>query len=90
MQTGDTIVSKSFDPSPVDVFALQKGVLSILIGIAEERYFLEPCDAINHHLAPEWTNLSPWIEASLTIETLLTMTTGIDDELNELGTVGKS
>ena len=88
MQAGDAIVSKSFDPSPVDVFAVQKGLLSILIGIAEERYLLEPCDAINHHLAPEWTNLSPWAEASLTIETLLAMTTGMDDELNELGTVG--
>lgn len=90
MQAGDAIVSKSFDPSPVDVFAVQKGLLSILIGIAEERYLLEPCDAINHHLAPEWTNLSPWTEASLTIETLLAMTTGMDDELNELGTVGQS
>ena len=30
MQAGDAIVSKSFDPSPVDVFAVQKGLLSIL------------------------------------------------------------
>jgi len=90
MQAGATIVDTSFDPSPVDVFAVQKGILSILIGIAEEKYLLEPCDAINHHLAPEWTNLSPWTEASLTIETLLAMTTGMDDELNELGIVGES
>jgi CubicO group peptidase (beta-lactamase class C family) len=90
MQAGETIVNASFDPAPVDVFAVQKGLLSILIGIAEEKYLLEPCDAINHHLEPEWTNLSPWTEASLTIERLLAMTTGMDDELNELGTVGES
>jgi len=90
VQAGEIIVNTSFDPAPVDVFAVQKGLLSILIGIAEERYLLEPCDAINHHLAPEWTNLSPWTEASLTIERLLSMTTGMDDELNELGTVGES
>jgi len=90
MQAGETIVNASFDPAPVDVFAVQKGLLSILIGIAEEKYLLEPCDAINHHLEPEWTNLSPWTEASLTIERLMAMTTGMDDELNELGTVGES
>jgi CubicO group peptidase (beta-lactamase class C family) len=90
MQAGETIVNASFDSAPVDVFAVQKGLLSILIGIAEEKYLLEPCDAINHHLEPEWTNLSPWTEASLTIERLLSMTTGMDDDLNELGTVGES
>ena len=89
-QAGETILNTSFDPTPVDIFAVQKGLLSILIGIAEEKYLLEPCDAINHHLDPEWTNLSPWTEASLTIERLLAMTTGMDDELNELGTVGET
>lgn len=76
------------DVQPTDVFAVQKGILSLLIGIAEEKYLLETCDAINHHLDPEWTELSPWHEASVTIETLLAMTTGMDDELNPLGVVG--
>ena len=90
MHAGETILNTLFDPAPVDVFAIQTGLLSLLVGIAEEKYFLEPCDAVNHHLAPEWTNLSPWTEASLTIERLLCMTTGMDDELNELGTVGET
>ena len=71
-----------------DVFAIQKGILSLLIGIAEEKYLLETCDAINHHLDPEWTGLSPWHEASVTIETLLAMTTGMDEQLQPLGEVG--
>ena len=90
VQAGKTIVNISFDPAPVGVVGVQKGLRSSLIGIAEEKYLLETCDAINHHLAPEWTNLSPWTEASLSIERLLAMTTGMDDELNELGTVGES
>ena len=71
-----------------DIFAVQKGILSLLIGIAEEKYLLETCDAINHHLDPEWTALSPWHEASVTIETLLAMTTGMDEQLQPLGEVG--
>lgn len=77
-------------PDPVDVFAVQKGLLCLLLGIAEEQYLLETIDPVNHHLDPEWTKLSPWDEAKLTIEILLTMTTGMDDELGPLGEVGKS
>ena len=84
------LIDEIFDPKPVDVYAVQKGILSLLFGIAEEKYLLEICDAINHHLAPEWTRLSPWTEASLTIEGLLQMVTGMDDELSELGTVGET
>ncbi|HIG42468.1 MAG: serine hydrolase [bacterium] len=79
-----------FDPDPVDVYAVQKGLLYVLVAIAEEKYLLEISDPVNHHLDPEWTNLSPWDEASLTIETLLSMTTGMDDELNALGIVGET
>ena len=58
------------------------------LGGEEEKYLLETCDAINHHLDPEWTALSPWHEASVTIETLLAMTTGMDEQLRPLGEVG--
>ncbi len=84
------LVNKSFDPAPVDVFAVQKGLLAILFGIAEDKYLLEVCENMNHHIDPEWTNLSPWDEAKLGIETLLTMTTGMDDELNPLGTINET
>ncbi len=79
-----------FDPSPVDVYAVQKGLLFLLIAIAEEKYLLEISDPINHHLDPEWTGLSPWKEASLTIETLLAMTTGMDDGLKPKGIPGET
>jgi CubicO group peptidase (beta-lactamase class C family) len=84
---GSPLIDIVGEAQSIDVFAVQKGILSLLIGIAEEKYLLETCDAINHHLDPEWTGLSPWNEASLTIETLLAMTTGMDDDLNPLGVV---
>ena len=90
MTSGELIVDEVLDSEPVDVAAVQKGILSILMGIAEEKYLLEITDPVNHHLDPEWTNLSPWDEAKLTIEILLNMTTGMDDELNPLGTIGES
>ena len=85
---GQRLIGPVGDTVATDVFAVQKGILSLLIGIAEEKYLLETCDAINHHLDPEWTGLSPWHEASVTIETLLAMTTGMDEQLQPLGEVG--
>ena len=85
---GLPLIALEGEVQPTDVYAVQKGILSILIGIAEEKYLLETCDAINHHLDPEWTELSPWHEASITIETLLAMTTGMDEQLQPLGEVG--
>ncbi len=90
VQGGDVLISIDDDSEPQEVYDVQQGVLSILIGMAEERYLLEVIDNINHHLDPEWTQLSPWDEAKLTIEILLRMTTGMDDELNPLGTIGET
>lgn len=85
---GKRLIGPVGSPVGTDIFAVQKGILSLLIGIAEENYLLETCDAINHHLDPEWTALSPWHEASVTIETLLAMTTGMDEQLRPQGQVG--
>ncbi|MFT4798178.1 MAG: CubicO group peptidase (beta-lactamase class C family) [Candidatus Azotimanducaceae bacterium] len=90
VQGGQTLLDFKPLPEALDVFAVQKGILTLLLGIAEEQYLLETIDNTNHHLAPEWTQLSPWDEAKLSIETLLTMTTGMDDELAPLGEVNKT
>ena len=86
----ECLLNEVFDPEPVDVYAVQKGLIALLIGKAQQDYLLETSDPINHHLDPEWTQLGPWDEAKLTIETLLTMTTGMDDELKPLGEIGRS
>ena len=90
VMSGETLIDLSPQPNAVDVFAVQKGFLTLLLGVAEDQYLLETLDNINHHLAPEWTQLSPWDEAKLSIETLLTMTTGMDDELALLGEINKT
>ena len=76
--------------TPVDVYAVQKGLVSLLFAIAEEKYLLDIPDCVNHHLPPEWTNLNPWDEAKLTIEGVLNMVTGMDDDLNALGTIDET
>ncbi len=84
------LLNEEFSPDPVDVYAVQKGLVALLIGKAQQDFLLETSDPVNHHLDPEWTGLGPWDEAKLTIETLLTMTTGMDDELKPLGEIGRS
>lgn len=90
VQNGEVVIDWKTEESPVDVFAVQKGILTILIGIAEEKYLLETLDHVNHHLDPEWTQLSPWDEAKLSIETLLSMTTGMADDLSPLGEINQT
>jgi CubicO group peptidase (beta-lactamase class C family) len=90
VESGEVLLDLQLQAEPVDVYAVQKGILTLLIGIAEEQYLLETLDNVNHHLSPEWTQLSPWDEAKLSIETLLSMTTGMDDELAPLGEVNRS
>ena len=84
------LIDAKFEAQPVDVFAVQKGLVAILVGMAQEKGFLEIYDHINHHLEPEWTQLSPWDEAKLNVETLLTMTTGMDDALGLCGEINKT
>ena len=80
-QDGQVRLDIEFDATPVDVFAVQKGLVSLLLGIAEEKFLLDIPGRVNHHLTPGWTQLSPCDEAKLTIEILLNMVTGMDDEL---------
>ena len=89
-QQGEVLLDWSASDDAVDVFAVQKSVLTILMGIAEEKYLLETLDNINHHLEPEWTKLSPWDEAKLSIDTLLSMTTGMADDLSLLGEINET
>ena len=89
-QDGQVRLDIEFEATPVDVFVVQKGLVSLLLGIAEEKFLLNIPDCVNHHLPPGWTQLSPWDEAKLTIEILLNMVTGMDDELAAQGVIGET
>lgn len=86
----EILVDQVYREDPVDVYAVQKGLIAIMVGVAQEQYLLEVHDNMNHHVDPEWTRLGPWDEARLTIEHLLTMTTGMSDALEAEGEIGKS
>ena len=69
---------------------LLPGLIGMLFAAGEKHLFVERWDAVNHIVQPEWTKLSKWDEAKLSVETLLDMTTGMDSELALIGTIGHS
>ncbi|MDJ0770116.1 MAG: serine hydrolase domain-containing protein [Ilumatobacter sp.] len=90
VRSGDVVVDEVDEAEPVDVFAVQKGLVSVMFGIAEERELLHLDDPVSDFLGVGWTRLPRASEARLTIGTVLDMTTGMDDELRPLGEVGVS
>jgi CubicO group peptidase (beta-lactamase class C family) len=71
-----------------DVFAVQKSLFAILMGIAVQRGLLQVNDPLKHFLPAGWTQLAPEEERKLTVRHLLTMTTGMDDQLYPHGEIG--
>ena len=69
---------------------LLPGLIGMLYAAGEKQLFVERWDAVNHIVQPEWTKLSKWDEAKLSVETLLDMTTGMDGDLALAGTIGHS
>ena len=69
---------------------LLPGLVGMLFAAGEKHLFVERWDAVNHIVQPEWTKLSKWDEAKLSVETLLDMTTGMDSDLALAGTIGHS
>ena len=69
---------------------LLPGLIGMLYAAGEKQLFVERWDAVNHIVQPEWTKLSKWDEAKLSVEILLDMTTGMDRDLTLAGTIGHS
>ncbi|MEM7092295.1 MAG: serine hydrolase [Actinomycetota bacterium] len=86
----DILVDQAWQPEPVDVFAVQKGLVSLLCGMAEGQGLLRLDDPVSALLGAGWTSLAEAAEQRLTIAAVLNMTTGMDDELAPLGEVGTS
>ena len=90
LQDGRRLVDVSFNPVPVDVFAVQKGLFSLIVSIAEHRGLLTRDDCMTDVLGAGWTNLAPSLERTITIRRILTMTTGMADDLSAFGEIGRS
>ena len=97
-QVDALLVDQRSDPSFVladaagvsDRDDLLPGLIGMLFAAGEKHLFVERWDAVNHIVQPEWTKLSKWDEAKLSVETLLDMTTGMDSDLALMGTIGHS
>lgn len=64
-----------------DVASAQKSISAILAGLAQERGLLRITDPVHQHLGKGWSKATAEQEAAITIRHLLTMTSGLDEEL---------
>lgn len=64
-----------------DVASAQKSVSSILVGIAQHKGLLAIQDPVQKYLGPGWSKASPEQEKTITIRHLLTMTSGLSNDL---------
>ena len=73
-----------------DVASAQKSVVALLTGMAQERGFLTIDEPVAKYLGTQWSKTTPSQEQSITIRHLLTMTSGLADDLSfeeDAGTV---
>jgi len=60
-----------------------KSVCSVLVGIAVDKGYLKLDDKISDYLGNGFSDMSTELENTITVESLLTMTSGLDDTLHE-------
>ncbi|MBN1644233.1 MAG: beta-lactamase family protein [Dehalococcoidales bacterium] len=70
------------------IFSAGKSIISLAIGIAQEQGKLNIHDAMAKYLGKNWTKAPPEKEALITIRDVLTMTSGLDEELKYEAEVG--
>ncbi len=71
-----------------DVASCQKSVVSVLVGIAQEKKLLGLDDPVHKHLGRGWSKATRQQEARITIRHLLTMTSGLTEQLTYDAPVG--
>jgi len=64
-----------------DVASVQKSVTSLLVGIAQEKGLLKLDDPVHQHMGVGWSRATPEQEAAVTVRHLITMTSGLKDDL---------
>ena len=71
-----------------DIASSQKNIISVLIAIAAERCLLSFNDPVSNHLDQGWSQSAPKEEAAITIWHLLTMTSGLGDDMSYVAPPG--
>jgi len=67
--------------SQEDVASIQKSIVSILIGIAQQKGLININESVTSYIG-SWTQLSAEKESLIKVRNLLTMTSGLDVDLN--------
>jgi CubicO group peptidase (beta-lactamase class C family) len=60
-----------------------KAITSFMVGMASQENYLSLADTVSHYLGQGWTSCSPAQEEKITIRHQLTMTSGLDDGVQD-------
>lgn len=90
---GGTVADVCTDAEPgaaADVFAIQKSIFAILFGMAQARGMIGLDESLSDLLGAGWSRLAPHQEREVLIRHVMTMTTGMSDQLDALGVLGET
>lgn len=65
-----------------DVASVQKSIVSILVGIAVHKKLLQVDDFVSEHIPQGWSKAEPHQEKQIKVKHLLSMTSGLTDDLH--------
>ena len=78
MVTGEDLQGRAIE----DVASAQKSVVAVLVGIAQERGLLRLDDPVTKHLGRGWSNASPRQEQAISVQHLLSMSSGLATDMS--------
>ena len=71
-----------------DVASVQKSIASLIVGIAQEKGLLSINDPVHKHMGIGWSRATKDQEASITVRHLISMSSGLKDDLSYEAPVG--
>ncbi len=89
---GRVLTERDFGVEPDsqrDVASCQKSVIGLLVVMARDRGLLDLTDPVTDHLGAGWSNAPADEESLVTVRQLLTMTSGLDDDLRRAAMPGR-
>ncbi len=72
-----------------DVMSIQKSVIAFLAGVAERKGLLDIEKPASKYLGQGWSKATPEQEAQIKVRNLLSMASGLDEDLAYMGTPGE-
>jgi CubicO group peptidase (beta-lactamase class C family) len=92
LHLGEAVVDERWDDAaaPQDIASAQKSITSVLAGIAIGKGLLTRSDRVSDHVGDGWTGCNPpEVERAITVDHLLTMTSGLADDMTFVAPPGE-